>query len=76
MNWYILVENEIPACPYLLISRYKNRNHIFHISIELLLMFLIWKFKLHILREIFSGASERRRKLEMLGIWNQRGTEK
>ena len=43
MNWYILVKNEIQACPYLPISRYKNTNHTFRISIELLLMFLIWK---------------------------------
>ena len=43
MNWYILVKNEMPACPYLSISWYKNTNHTFHISIELLLMFLIWK---------------------------------
>ena len=33
----------MPACPYLSISRYKNTNHKFHISIELLLMFLIQK---------------------------------
>ena len=33
----------MPACPYLPISRYKNTNHKFHISIELLLMFLIQK---------------------------------
>ena len=31
------------ACPYLSISRYKNTNRTFHISIELLLMFLIQK---------------------------------
>ena len=31
------------ACPYLLISQYKNTNRTFHISIELLLMFLIQK---------------------------------
>ena len=43
MNWYILVKNEIPACPYLSISRYKNTNHTFRISIELFLMFLISK---------------------------------
>ena len=43
VNWYILVKNEIPACLYLSISRYKNTIHTFHISIELLLMFLIWK---------------------------------
>ena len=43
MNWYILVKKEIPACPYLSISRYKNTNQTFQISIELLLMFLIWK---------------------------------
>ena len=29
------------ACSYLLISRYKNTNRTFHISIELLLIFLI-----------------------------------
>ena len=29
------------ACPYLSISRYKNANRTFHISTELLLMFLI-----------------------------------
>ena len=33
----------MPACPYLSISRYKNTNHIFHISIELLLMFSLQK---------------------------------
>ena len=33
----------MPACPYLSISRYKNTNRTFHISIELLLMFLIQK---------------------------------
>ena len=31
------------ACPYLSISRCKNTNHIFDISIKLLLMFLIQK---------------------------------
>ena len=37
-------QTKIPACRYLSISRYKNNtNHAFHISIELLLMFLIQK---------------------------------
>ena len=39
----ILVKNETPACSYLSTSRYKNTNHTLHISIELLLMFLIQK---------------------------------
>ena len=42
----------------------KEYNHTFHISIELLLMFL----KPNILTAMFSGATERRRKPEMLKI--------
>ena len=37
MNWYISVKNEMPACPYLSTSRYKNKNHTLHISIEIVL---------------------------------------
>ena len=37
MNWCILVKNEMPACPYLPTSRYKNTNHTLHISVEILL---------------------------------------
>ena len=57
------------ACPYLSISRYKNANRTFHISVELLLMFLIEKkFQLNILTAIFSGTTEQRQKLKMLEI--------
>ena len=76
MIWYILVKSEMPACPYLSTSGYKNANHTFHISIVLLLMFLIWKNLSLIFSTIFSGASERRRKREMLEIWNQRENKK
>ena len=48
----------MPACPYLSMSWYKNTNCLFHISIELLLMFLIQKN--------LSSNIERRQKLEML----------
>ena len=47
------------ACLYLSISRYKNINCTFQIA---------QSFKLNILTAIFSGATERRRKLEMLEI--------
>ena len=67
----------MPACPYLSTYGYKNPNHTFHISIELLLIFFnIKEFKPNILTSIFSGATERRRKLEMTKIWNQRENEK
>ena len=57
------------ACPYLSISRYKNANRTFHISVELLLMFLIEKkLQLNILTAIFSGTTEQRQKLKMLEI--------
>ena len=39
MNWYILVKNEMPACPYLSTSRYKNTSYTLHILVEYLLMF-------------------------------------
>ena len=59
----------MPACPYLSMSRYKNTNHTFLISIEILLIvFDIKEFKINILTAKFSGATERRRKLEMLEI--------
>ena len=53
---------KMSACSYLSISRYKNTDHIFLISLELLLMFLIQKS----LSLIFSGATDRRLKLETL----------
>ena len=59
----------MPAYPYLSTHGYKNPNHTVHISMELLLMlFNIKEFKPNILTSIFSGATERRRKLEMLKI--------
>ena len=54
MNWYISVKNEIPECSYLSISRYKNTNHTFHISIEYLLMFLKQKSLSLILSQQYS----------------------
>ena len=61
-------QNKMPACPYLSISWNKNTNCLFHISIELLLMFLI--------QNNLSSNIERKQKLEMLKIWNQRENEK
>ena len=37
MKWYILVKNEMPACPDLSTSQYKNTNHTLHIPIEIVL---------------------------------------
>ena len=42
------------ACLYLSISRYKNTNRIFHISIELLMMFLIQESSSLILSKQYS----------------------
>ena len=76
MNWYILVKNEIPTCPYLSISWHKNINHTIHISIETSFNgFNIKEFKLNIFTAIFSGATERKQILEMLEIWNQTENE-
>ena len=77
MNWFISVKNEMPACPYLSISRYKNWNHTSHFSWTSFNVFNIKEFKLNILTTtIFSGATEWRKKIEMLEMWNQRENEK
>ena len=56
----------MPACLYLSISRYKNyTSQTFHTSFN---VFNIKEFKLKILTAVISGATERRRKLEMLEI--------
>ena len=72
----------MPACPYLSTSGYKNPYHTFHISIELLLMFLIYKslnliFSHQYFQVLLSEVMlEMLEKLEMLEISNQRENEK
>ena len=80
MNWHILVKNlRIYQCPHVRIYQYLGirmqvaHSHFNWTSFN---VFNTKEFKLNILTAIFSGATERRRKLEMLEIWNQRKNEK
>ena len=58
----------------ILVKEYKS--HISHFNWTSFNVFDMKEFKLNILTAIFSGATERRRKPEMLEIWNQRENEK
>ena len=58
------------------ISVWEYKSHISNFNWTSFNVFNIKEFKLNILTTIFSGPTERRRKLEMFEIWNQRENEK
>ena len=55
---------------------WKYKSHISHSNWTSFNVFNIKEFKLNILTEIFSDATEKQQNLEMLEIWNQRENEK
>ena len=57
-------------------SLFINISHIPHFNWTSFNVFNVTEFKPNVLTAIFSGATEWRRKLEMLEIWNQRENEK
>ena len=66
----------ISACPYLSISWLRAQTHISHFNLTSFNVCNTKDFKLNFLTPIFSGATERRRKLEILEIWRRVGEVK